>query len=189
MSRQSFAGSSVPDMFESRDARSAINAPGTDESAERLADASVAPFHALSRRCRSSTLNPVRRRPPLPFFAPLRLGVILSVAVAVNQKPETRNFFQGGPMSHTTPSPSRQPPGERLARLEAQNDQLLLAVERARADLHECVEWQRRICETQDARFNSLETAHEETRTHLKWIKAVWFAVQSTVIGWISLKQ
>ena len=85
---------------------------------------------------------------------------------------------------------SRDPhtPPERLARLEAQIDQLLLTAARAHADLRECVEWQRRTYELQDARVNALEKSHEETRTHLKWIKGVWLAVQSTVVGWITLK-
>jgi hypothetical protein len=92
------------------------------------------------------------------------------------------------PMPRDSDYPHALPPGERLARLEAQIDQLLLTTARAHADLRECVEWQRRIYETQDARITSLQTAHEETRTHLKWIKAIWLAVQSTVIGWVGMK-
>jgi hypothetical protein len=47
MRRRSFADSSVPDALESQNARCTFNAPCTDESAERLADASVAPGRSL----------------------------------------------------------------------------------------------------------------------------------------------
>ncbi len=84
--------------------------------------------------------------------------------------------------------PPVSPAGERVARLEAQIDQLLLTAARAHADLREHIEWQRRSYEVQDARLNALEKSAEETRTHLKWMKAIWLAVQGAVLGWLGIK-
>ena len=77
---------------------------------------------------------------------------------------------------------------ERLARLEAQMEQLLLTAARARADLQEHIDWQRRTLEASHARISHLEQNAEQVRTHLRWMKAVWTAVQATVIGWFGLK-
>ncbi|HYG77807.1 MAG TPA: hypothetical protein VEK08_22565 [Planctomycetota bacterium] len=80
------------------------------------------------------------------------------------------------------------PPGERLARLETQIEQLVNATNRTHADLREHIQWQRKSCETQDRRLAALENSAEQTRVHLKWMKAIWLAVQGSVIGWLGLK-
>ncbi|HYF49499.1 MAG TPA: hypothetical protein VEJ63_08840 [Planctomycetota bacterium] len=79
-------------------------------------------------------------------------------------------------------------PHERLARLEAQMEQLLITAARAHADLKEHIDWQRRTFEKTDARLDKLDRNAEQVHTHLRWMKAIWVAVQSTVIGWLGLK-
>jgi hypothetical protein len=85
---------------------------------------------------------------------------------------------------NANPSPTR----ERLARLETQIDQLLLTAARAHADLREHIAWQRRAFQAQEHRLDVLDRSTVQTRTHLKWMKAIWLAVQSVVVGWLGLK-
>ena len=84
----------------------------------------------------------------------------------------------------TQPGP---PAGERLARLEVQIEQLVSATNRAHADWREHLQWQRRCFEAQELRLAALERSTEETRVHLRWIKAIWLAVQGAVVGWLGL--
>jgi hypothetical protein len=86
------------------------------------------------------------------------------------------------------PTNHSPPAGERLARLETQMEQLLSASHRLHADLREHIEWQRKSFETHAARLNAVERSVEQTRVHLKWMKAIWMAVQGTVIGWLGFK-
>jgi len=79
-------------------------------------------------------------------------------------------------------------PNERLARLEAQMEQLLVTAARAHADLKEHIDWQRRTFESTQSRLSGLDQNAEQVHTHLRWMKAAWMAVQGTVIGWIGLK-
>ena len=85
-------------------------------------------------------------------------------------------------------APNAAPAGERLARMEGQIEQLVNATNRVHADLREHIDWQQRVHDQQTARVNALEQSAEQTRTHLKWMKAVWLAVQGTVVGWMSVK-
>jgi len=86
---------------------------------------------------------------------------------------------------HSSPGP---PAGERLARLEAQLEQLVNATNRTHADLREHLAWQQRMHAAQEKRFGAVEREQERVRVHLKWMKAAWMAVQGTVIGWMGLK-
>lgn len=78
--------------------------------------------------------------------------------------------------------------GERLARLEAQLDQLVLVTARTHADLREHLDWQRRMHEQDAARIGALELETARTRAHLSWMKAIWLAVQGIILGWLGLK-
>ncbi|MBI3831452.1 MAG: hypothetical protein HY291_18175 [Planctomycetes bacterium] len=78
--------------------------------------------------------------------------------------------------------------GERLARLEAQLDQLVLVAARTHADLREHLDWQRRMHEQHAARIGALELETARTRTHLAWMKALWVAAQGVIFGWLGLK-
>lgn len=78
--------------------------------------------------------------------------------------------------------------GERLARVETQIEQLADATRGLHAELREHVAWQRRACEQQEKRVAALERGAQETRTHLRWMKAVWVAVQGTVVGWMGIR-
>ena len=78
--------------------------------------------------------------------------------------------------------------GERLARLETRLDQLVLMSARGQADLHEHLEWERRLHEQHAARLGRLEREGVRVRAHLAWMKAIWAAVQASVIGWLGLK-
>jgi len=80
------------------------------------------------------------------------------------------------------------PTRERLARLETQMDQLLITAARAHADLRENIDWQRRVYELHADRIATLEKSAEATRTHLKWMKGVWLAMQGVILGWLGLK-
>lgn len=82
----------------------------------------------------------------------------------------------------------RENHGERLARAEAQLDQLVLVAARAQADLREHLDWQRRLHEQHAARLGALERDGERTRTHLAWMKAIWLAAQGAVLGWLGIK-
>ncbi len=86
---------------------------------------------------------------------------------------------------HGSPGP---PAGERLARLEAKIEELVGALNRAHGDLREHLEWQRRCFGALEKRLNQVEREQERVRVHLKWMKAVWMAVQGSVIGWLGLK-
>jgi hypothetical protein len=77
---------------------------------------------------------------------------------------------------------------ERLARVETQIEQLTSATRDLHAELREHVAWQRQLLEKQDARIAAVEKTAEETRTHLRWMKAVWVAVQGAVLAAVGLK-
>jgi hypothetical protein len=83
---------------------------------------------------------------------------------------------------------AKVPMGERLARVETQVEQLGAATRELHAELREHVAWERRLIEKQETRVAALEQRAEETRTHLRWMKAVWLAAQGAVLGWIGLK-
>ena len=80
------------------------------------------------------------------------------------------------------------PAGERLARVETQVEQLGAATRELHAELREHVAWERKVVEKQDARAAALELNAEQTRTHLRWMKAVWVAMQGVVLGWLGVK-
>jgi hypothetical protein len=84
--------------------------------------------------------------------------------------------------------PPRSPAGERLARLETQIEQLLQSSAQTHADLREHIIWQRRCYEQQSSRIGNLEKSSEQTRIHLKWMKAIWLTVQAGVLGWLGMK-
>ncbi len=86
-------------------------------------------------------------------------------------------------MSHPNPL------GERLARLETQLDQLVLTSARTHADLREHLDWQRRSTDVQNERLRALENSSEQTRTHLRWMKAGWLSAQALVIAWLGAKR
>ncbi|MCY3018225.1 MAG: hypothetical protein NTW87_04230 [Planctomycetota bacterium] len=83
---------------------------------------------------------------------------------------------------------AKVPMGERLARVETQVEQLGAATHELHAELREHVAWERKLIERQDARVAALERNAEATRTHLRWMKAVWVAMQGTVFAWVGLK-
>jgi hypothetical protein len=89
--------------------------------------------------------------------------------------------------THSPPSGS-PPAGERLARLEAQIEQLVLTAGRAHADLKEHIDWQRNIFEQTRERIVHLEKGHTQIRTHLRWFKGVWIALQSLLVAWLGWK-
>lgn len=78
--------------------------------------------------------------------------------------------------------------GERLARLEAQLDHLVLVAARTHADLHEHLTWQRRLHEQHAERLGAVERDAVRTRAHLGWMKAIWLAMQGVVLGWLGMK-
>ena len=77
---------------------------------------------------------------------------------------------------------------ERLARVETQIEQLNAATRNLHGELREHIAWQRRLVEHTEKRLRLLECNAEQTRTHLRWMKAVWVAVQGTVLAWVGLK-
>jgi|GEM_PF-2258808 len=85
--------------------------------------------------------------------------------------------------------PNNSPPfGERMARLETQMDRVLNTTMQTHNELREHVSLQRSILEKQNQRMNALEQSVTQTRTHLKWMKAIWMAVQGTVLCWLGIK-
>ena len=66
---------------------------------------------------------------------------------------------------------------ERLARLEEQNKNQTTILERIDQKMDVRMEQHIKL----DKRVTRLEG-------HLGWLKAIWLAVQATVIGWLSLK-
>ena len=87
-----------------------------------------------------------------------------------------------------SPPNSPRPVGERLARLEVQIDQLLLTAARAHADLRDHIDLQRKLLDAQHSRIGALEKSAEETRTHLKWMKAIWLALHGAILAFLGLK-
>jgi len=77
---------------------------------------------------------------------------------------------------------------ERLARLEARLDQLVLLGAQTQADLREHLAWQRRQHEQHAARCGKLEQETASIRTSLAWMKGLWAALQAAVFGWLGMK-
>lgn len=74
---------------------------------------------------------------------------------------------------------------ERLARVEAQLEQILLTSARTHADLKEYVVQQRELLGVQEQKLAALEQGQAETRTHLRWMKGIWAAGQAAVLAWV----
>jgi len=72
---------------------------------------------------------------------------------------------------------------ERLARVEAQLEQILLTGARTHAELREYVAQQREILALQSEKLGELERGQAETRTHLRWMKGIWAGAQAAVAG------
>jgi len=77
---------------------------------------------------------------------------------------------------------------ERMARVETQIEQFHAATVELHGELREHVAWERKLMEKQDARVAALEKSSEETRTHLKWMKALWVAAQGAVVAALGFK-
>ncbi|MCZ7646914.1 MAG: hypothetical protein M5U26_16770 [Planctomycetota bacterium] len=76
---------------------------------------------------------------------------------------------------------------QRLARVEVQLDQLVLATSRLHADLKEHLDWERSGREQLLARLVALERDAERTRAHLAWMKGIWLAVQAALAAWLGM--
>ncbi|MBE7463859.1 MAG: hypothetical protein HS116_10170 [Planctomycetes bacterium] len=77
---------------------------------------------------------------------------------------------------------------ERLVRIEAQLDALVLLTSRLHGDMKEQLDLERRRFEALEARAGALEREAERTRTHLAWMKGVWAAVQAPILAWLGMK-
>ena len=77
---------------------------------------------------------------------------------------------------------------ERLARVEANLEQLVFETRQLHGDLRASVVTHAKTVELQELRVRVLEQSAEQTRTHLRWMKAAWAAAQATVFAWIGLK-
>lgn len=77
---------------------------------------------------------------------------------------------------------------ERMARVETRVEQLYEATRELHAELREHLALERRWMEHSDQRVSAVERAAEETRTHLRWMKAVWAAVQGAVLALLGLR-
>jgi len=77
---------------------------------------------------------------------------------------------------------------ERLARVEANLEQLVFETRQLHGELRGAVDGTREAAERQEGRIRALEQNAEQTRTHLRWMKAAWVAVQGAVLTWVGLK-
>ena len=77
---------------------------------------------------------------------------------------------------------------ERLARVEANLEQLVFETRQLHGELRSSLEAHTKRVEHQDARVSALEKSAEETRTHLRWMKAAWATVQAALLAWLGLK-
>lgn len=74
---------------------------------------------------------------------------------------------------------------ERLARIEANLEQLAFDTRQLHGDLRSVLEMHGKDVAAQEVRIRSLEQTSEQTRTHLRWMKAAFVAAQATVFAWI----
>ena len=70
---------------------------------------------------------------------------------------------------------------ERMARVEANLEQLVFETRQLHGELRETIG-------SQETRVRALEQNAEQVRTHLRWMKAAWLAVQGAVLTWLGLK-
>ena len=77
---------------------------------------------------------------------------------------------------------------ERLARMEANLEQLVFDTRQLHGELRAALESHAQGVERQDGRVRALEKSAEETRTHLRWMKAAWATVQAGLFAWLGLK-
>ena len=77
---------------------------------------------------------------------------------------------------------------ERLARVEGNLDQLVFETRQLHSELRENTEGYQQYLRLHEGRLRDLEVGAEQTRTHLRWMKAAWAAVQGAVVGWIGFK-
>lgn len=77
---------------------------------------------------------------------------------------------------------------ERLARVEANLEQLVFETRQLHGDLRSALETHGQNVGAQDQRVRALEQSAEQTRTHLRWMKAAFAAAQATVFAWIGWK-
>ncbi|HEY3323164.1 MAG TPA: hypothetical protein VGP72_22110 [Planctomycetota bacterium] len=84
--------------------------------------------------------------------------------------------------------PEVRPAGERIARVEAQLEALVTTTREIHAHMRQHAGLQQRYCELTEKRMRMLEQSAERTKMHLKWMKAIWLAVQGAVLGWLGLR-
>jgi chaperonin cofactor prefoldin len=70
---------------------------------------------------------------------------------------------------------------ERLARVETNLEQLVFETRQLHGELRDGIS-------RQELRVRTLEQNAEQVRTHLRWMKAAWVAVQGAVLTWLGLK-
>jgi len=77
---------------------------------------------------------------------------------------------------------------ERLARVEANLEQLVFETRQLHNELRSALESHAKSVEGQEVRIRALERSAEQTRTHLLWMKAMWAAGQAALFAWLGLK-
>lgn len=77
---------------------------------------------------------------------------------------------------------------ERLARVEGNLEQLVFETRQMHGEIRDQAQAQQRVVEHQEVRVRELERSAEQTKTHLRWMKAAWAGVQGVVVGWVGLK-
>jgi hypothetical protein len=77
---------------------------------------------------------------------------------------------------------------ERLSRVEANMEQLIFETRQLHGDLRASIETHCRSMEQHETRVRALEQNAEQTKTHLRWMKAAWAAAQAAILAWVGLK-
>ena len=80
------------------------------------------------------------------------------------------------------------PARERLARVEANLEQLVFETRQLHGELRAAIDSNGRNLERFEVRVRSLEQSAEQTRTHLRWMKAAWAAAQASLVAWLGWK-
>ncbi len=77
---------------------------------------------------------------------------------------------------------------ERLSRVEANMEQLIFETRQLHGDLRASIETHCRSMEQHETRVRTLEQNAEQTKTHLRWMKAAWAGAQAAIFAWVGLK-
>ena len=80
------------------------------------------------------------------------------------------------------------PTKERLARVEANLEQLVFETRQLHGDLRASIDTHCKSMEQHEVRMRALEQNAEQTRTHLRWMKAAWAAAQASLVAWLGWK-